>query len=203
MTLRVAICVLGLWCASAYALTVFDPTAHAQRSANQAAQLAEMAKQWVQLFDQYKRMGEQLEAITKTRDLKALLGLKDIQSLIDPLALATLKTLEASGINDVTAINNRKIHAHTVQTAQAIEARKAEIDRLVSAASATTDAKAAADLTARAAGQTAVLLNELLYQMELQKAAVSKNILDEQRLREQRHAELTSGTANPFKLKLP
>jgi hypothetical protein len=182
---------------------VYDAAAVAQRSSNQVAQIAEMAKQWLQLFEQYKRMGEQLDAMTRTRDLKALLALKDLPSLIDPVALATLKALESTGVSDITTINNRKIHAQTVQTAQAIEARKADVDRLISAASATTDAKAAADLTARAAGQTAALLNELLYQMELQKAAVSKNILDEQRQREERHAQLTAGQANPFKLKLP
>jgi hypothetical protein len=195
---------LGTCCTIATAQwAVYDAAAVAQRSSNQVAQIAEMAKQWLQLFEQYKRMGEQLDAMTRTRDLKALLALKDLPSLIDPVALATLKALESTGVSDITTINNRKIHAQTVQTAQAIEARKADVDRLISAASATTDAKAAADLTARAAGQTAALLNELLYQMELQKAAVSKNILDEQRQREERHAQLTAGQANPFKLKLP
>lgn len=187
---------------NALAIVVFDPTAAGQRTANQIAHIAEMGKQLVQLIEQYKRLGEQLDAITRTRDLKALLGLKDIQTLIDPVAFAALKRLESTGVSDVTVANNKRIHQQSIQTAQAIETRKAELDKLLAAASTTTDAKTAADLTARAVAQNALLLNEILYQMELQKAAVAKTILDEQKLRDERYELLTSGQANPFKLKI-
>lgn len=196
--------VLLVWCSGATAQwAVIDATAHAQRAANQTAQLAEMARQWQQLFDQYQRMGEQLDAVTKTRNLKALLGLQDIQTLIDPVAFARLQQLAPSGVSEITLMNNRNLHAQAIRSAQAIEDRKADIDRLLGAASSTTDAKAAADLTARATAQNAVLLNELLYQMELQKAAIAKNLIDEQRLRDERYAHIVAGRANPFKLKLP
>jgi Type IV secretion system proteins len=180
-----------------------DLAAALQRNANQLAQMAAMADQLAQLTAQYERMGQQLKAITEARDLKALLGIKDIETLIDSKALAAIKRLESTGISEVGIVNNTHNHTQAIKAAEAIDKRKQDIAKLVTAASNTTDAKASADLTARAVALNATLLNEMLYQMEMQKAAAAKNILDEYKLRQESYSHYAVGRANPFKMKAP
>jgi hypothetical protein len=196
---------LALISATAYAngIPTADLAAALQRSANQLAQMAAMADQLAQLTAQYERMGQQLKAITEARDLKALLGIKDIETLIDPKALAAIKRLESAGISEVGIVNNTQIHTQAIKAAEAIDKRKQDIAKLVTAASNTTDAKTSADLTARAVALNATLLNEMLYQMEMQKAAAAKNILDEYKLRQESYSHYAVGRANPFKMKAP
>jgi type IV secretion system protein VirB5 len=178
-----------------------DVAAAVQRAANQLATLQQMISQLDQLRAQYERMGQQLQAITETRDLKGLLNLKDIESLIDPSALAAIRELESAGVSEVGILNSQRMHAQAIKAAQAIDKRKADLQKVLDAASKTKDAKASSDLTARATAMNAILLNEMLYQMELQKAAAAKNILDEYKLTQESASHYASGKANPYKLR--
>ncbi len=187
--------------AMASGVPTVDLASLAQREINQMATIAQMAAQLEQLRDQYLRLGKQLQAITETRDLKGLLGLKDIESLIDPSALAAIKELESAGVSEVGIVNSQRMHSQAIKAAQAIDKRKADIQKILDAASKTTDAKASSDLTARATAMNAVLLNEMLYQMELQKAAAAKNILDEYKLSQESASHYASGKANPYKIR--
>lgn len=163
----------------------------------------QQASMLLQLKAQLEAQIQQIEALTQVRNLKDLLGLKDIESLIDPSALQALKQLESAGVSEIGIVNSQRLHKQATKAAAAIDKRKTDIDRMIAAASATQDAKASADLTARAAAMNTALLNEMLYQMELQKAAAAKNILDEYKLRQESYSHYTSGRANPFQLKRP
>lgn len=178
-----------------------DALAAIQRAQNQLQTIAQMTAQLNQLREQYERLGRQLQAMTETRDLKGLLGIKDIDSLIDPSALAAIRQLESTGVSEVGIQNSQRMHAQAIKAAEAIDKRKADIQKLLDAAGKTTDAKASADLTARAAAMNAVLLNEMLYQMELQKASASKTILDEYKLNQESASHYASGKANPYKIR--
>ena len=178
-----------------------DVAAAAQRAANQLATIQQMISQLDQLKAQYERLGQQLQAVTETRDLKGLLGIKDVDSLIDPSALAAIKELESTGVSEVGILNSQRMHAQAIRAAEAIDKRKADIQKILDAASKTKDAKASSDLTARATAMNAILLNEMLYQMELQKAAAAKNILDEYKLTQESTSHYASGKANPYKIR--
>ena len=74
---------------------------------------------------------------------------------------------------------------------------------MMEAASKTVDAKTSADLSARASALNASLLNEMLFQQELQKASIAKTIWDEYQLRQQSFDHFAVGKANPFQMKRP
>lgn len=187
--------------ANASGVPTADIAAAIQRAEHQLETVQKMVAQLEQLKSQYERLGQQLQAITETRDLKGLLGIKDIESLIDPAALAAIKELETSGVSEVGILNSQRMHAQAIRAAQAIDKRKADIQKVLDAASKTKDAKASSDLTARATAMNGMLLNEMLYQMELQKAAAAKNILDEYKLNQESAGYYGSGKANPYKIR--
>jgi hypothetical protein len=165
--------------------------------------IQQQAQMLTQLQDQINNQLLQIEAITKTRDLKELLGIKDIENLIDPAALAAVKNLENSGISEVGIKNAKLNHAVALRTAERLQKRKLEISQMMEAASKTVDAKTSADLSARASALNASLLNEMLFQQELQKASIAKTIWDEYQLRQQSFDHFAAGKTNPFQIKRP
>jgi hypothetical protein len=55
-----------------------------------------------------------------------LLGIKDIENLIDPAALAAVQKLENSGISEVGIKNAKMNHAVALRTAERLQKRKQE-----------------------------------------------------------------------------
>ena len=155
---------------------------------------------YITQYEQYKNMIDQLKAATGARDLKALLGIKEVK---DALSKADFDAISNLAVGAEYGQFQNPVADEVIKSMKSVSAKvfdRAEtINTLRSKAGATQDQKEALALNAQIAAESLKLQNETMNMIALQSAGDAKEKQIQIRRDEEVIKYLKSGDQNPFK----